>query len=252
MLSEARGILYPNITKPLYSQLHDILVDMMESGEYNAGDVLPGERMLAEMYDISRVTVRKAISHLVDEGYVIRSHGKETRIAKRKLNHNLGPLVGIVEELFNQEGLPVSVEVLHKGYEPGSASVGKKLRLHESCKNQVFAFSRVIRKNDQPLAVNYSFVPYDMGRLVDSLDLTKDKVFTYLEHCGYNLSYGEQEITADLCSKDEAALLNCNPGQPVLVIRRTSFLENGWPVLYEKTVYRGDAYQYSIRLQRKL
>ena len=78
---EAKGTLYPN--KPLYMQLRDIFADLIDSGELVPGDVLPGERKLAEMYDISRVTVRKCIGYLVDEGYVAKSQGKETRIIKR-------------------------------------------------------------------------------------------------------------------------------------------------------------------------
>lgn len=252
MFSEAKGILYPNITKPLYLQLRDILVDLIESGELAPGDELPGERTLAEMYDISRVTVRKCISGMVDEDYVIRNQGKETTVAKKKIIHNLGPLVGIVEELFNKEGVSVAVEVVHKGYEMPPPTVRKRLQLSESNKAHIYAFSRVLKKNGQPLAINYSFVPYAIGKIVDSLDLTKDKVFAYLENCGYNLSYGEQEISANLCTKEEAGYLKYDAGQPVLILRRTTYLENGFPILYEKTIYRGDDYQYNIRLQRKL
>lgn len=252
MLKEAKGVLYPNITKPLYLQLREILVDLIESGELAPGDVLPGERALAEMYDISRVTVRRCISNLVDEGYVVRSHGKETAVAKRKINHHLGILAGIVEELFSTEGITVTVKVIHKGNETASTNVRKRLKLSDANKAQVYGFTRVLHKNGQPLAINYSFVPYDIGKIVDSLDLSKDKVFSYLENCGFNISYGEQEITSSLCTKEEAHYLSYEVGQPVLVIRRTTFLENGYPILYEKTVYRGDDYQYSIRLQRKL
>jgi GntR family transcriptional regulator len=252
MLAEIKGVLYPNITKPLYMQLRDLLVDRIESGECSPGDALPGERDLAELYDISRVTVRKCISLMMDEGYVVRSHGKVTRVAQRKPNHNLGPLLGIVEELFSREGDSVSIEVLHKGYDRGSETVRERLRVEDSSKSPVYAFSRLIRKDSEPIALNYSFVPHEIGKIVDSLDLTKDKVFSYLEQCGYNLSYGEQEIIASLSSEEEASLLSGAPGQPVLVIRRTSFLENGYPILYEKTICRGDAYQYCIRLQRKL
>jgi GntR family transcriptional regulator len=252
MFKEAKGVLYPNITKPLYLQLREILVDLIESGELAPGEVLPGERTLAEMYDISRVTVRRCIGNLVEEGYVVRIQGKETAVAKRKINHHLGILSGIVEELFSTEGITVTVKVIHKGSETASTNVRKRLKLNDANKAQVYSFTRVLQKNGQPLAINYSFVPYDIGKIVDSLDLTKDKVFSYLENCGFKISYGEQEITSALCTKDEAGYLGYRVGQPVLVIRRTTFLENGYPILYEKTVYRGDDYQYSIQLQRKL
>lgn len=252
MFTEPRGTLYPNIQKPLYIQLRDILVDMIESGELSPGDVLPGERTLAEMYDISRVTVRKCIGSLVDEGYIIRSHGKQNMVAKKKLNHHLGRLVGIVEELFNTKGIVVTVKVIRKEYDIASPTIKKHLKLNDTNGKNIYTFSRVLYKNGQSLAINHSHVPYDIGKLVDSLDLTKDKVFAYLENCGFNLSYGEQEITSGLCTKEEAGWLNYKIGQPVLVIKRTTFLENGYPILHEKSIFRGDDYQYSIRLQRKI
>jgi GntR family transcriptional regulator len=252
MLSEASRRLYPNINKPLYLQLRDIIVDLIDSGEFSPGDTLPGERALAEMYDISRVTVRKCIASLVDEGYVERRQGKETTVAQKKVVHNLGPLLGIVEELLNNEGFKATVNVIHKGFEAPTSTVRKFLRLGDSNKSQVYAFSRVLEKNGKPLAINHSYVPYDIGKIVDSLDLSKDKVFAYLENCGYNLSYGEQEITSSLCTREESTYLKYDAGRPVLVIRRTTYLENGFPILYEKTIYRGDEYQYNIRLQRKI
>jgi len=252
MFQESRTKIYPNIGKPLYRQLRDALVGQIESGELTEGDALPGERVLAEMYDISRVTVRKCIGELVEEGYFVRSQGKETVVAQRKVNHHLGRLVGSVEEMLGAEGLAASVRVVEKRFIEAPVSVRQRLKIAESDQPTVYAFSRTILGAGEPFAVNYSFVPFEIGKIVDPLDLTTAKVFPYLETCGYNLSYGEQEITAALCSEAESAHLSYDAGKPVLVIRRTTYLENGYPILYEKTVYRGDRYKYSIRLQRKL
>lgn len=252
MFEEARGIIYPNITKPLYLQLKDILIDIMESGDLSPGDTLPAERTLGEMYDISRVTVRKCINELVREGYLVRSHGKKTAVAQRKVDHHLGRLVGSVEEFLSTEGSQATIRVIHKAFEEGSVSVRKHLKIDEMMSSQVYAFTRAIIQDRKPIAINYSFVPYDVGKIVESLDLTSAKVFVCLENSGYNLSYGEQEITSALCTKDIAGVLEYDAGLPVLVIRRTTYLDNGYPLLYEKTVYRGDKYQYSIRLQRKI
>ena len=252
ILKESGGTLYPNITKPLYLQLKDILVNMIETGALEPGDELPGERVLAELYDVSRVTVRKCIGGMVDEGLLIRSHGKETRVAQRRVSHRLGVLMGIVEELANTEGVVMGVTVLKHEFVPATPTVRRHLKLPENSTLPVYSFSRVLSKNNKPLAVNHSFVPYDIGKMVDALDLTRDKVFAHLESCGYNLSYGEQEIASGICNKEEAEVLRYQAGQPVLVIKRTTYLENGYPILYEKTIYRGDDYQYSIRLQRRL
>lgn len=252
MFKEAKGIIYPSISKPIYLQLRDILVDMINVGELAPGDPLPGERTLAELYDISRVTVRKSIGALVDEGYLERSHGKETTVAHRRINHHLGRLVGSIEEFLGDQQQGFAIEVLQKSFQEGSLSARHHLKLTEKGKDPIYAFTRRIIQNGQPIAINFSFVPSDIGKLIDALDLTTARVFAFLESYGYNLAYGEQEISAAICSAEEAAMLQYEPGKAMLVIRRTSYLEDGYPLLYEKTIYRGDNYQYSIRLQRKL
>jgi GntR family transcriptional regulator len=215
------------------------------------GDALPGERTLAEMYDISRVTVRKCIGALVNEGYLTRGQGKETRVVERKIDHHLGRLVGSVEEFLLDDEYRATIEVVSKGFTPGSGALRRYLEI-KGDDALIYAFARRIISNGQVLAVNYSFVPQDIGKIVDALDLTQARVFSALENGGFNLSYGKQTIRAASCQADEAALLQYAIGLPVLVIRRTSYLEDGYPLLYEKTVYRGDNYQYSITLRRNL
>lgn len=241
-------MIYHGIMKPLYLQIRDILVEQIETEQLLPGDVLPGERVLAEMYDVSRVTIRKSIGIMVEEGYLIRTRGKGTTVASRKVNHRLGALMGVAEELseFNNT---VEIQVLNKGYGQASPDVRKYLNLPKN--SEMYEFSRLILKDNKPLILNRSYVSYDIGRLVENLDLKSDKVFKHLENCGYKVSYAEQVITAGVCTEEEAELLKYKVGSPALIMKRTTFLESGYPILYEKSIYRGDAYQYSIKLLRK-
>jgi GntR family transcriptional regulator len=109
-------MIYHGITKLLYLQVRDILVEQIESGKLAPGDALPGERTLAEMYDVSRVTIRKCIGNMVEEGYLIRNRGKETVVASRKTSHRLGSLLGVAEEL-SEINDTVEIQVIQKGYE---------------------------------------------------------------------------------------------------------------------------------------
>lgn len=240
-------MIYHGINKLLYLQVRDELVDQIESGKLSPGDAIPGERTLAEMFDVSRVTIRKCIGNMVEEGYLIRQRGKETVVASRKVNHRLGALLGIAEEL--SEDSFIETKVLHKGYEKITSDIRKHLKTEDDL--PIYAFSRLMLKDKKPLVINYSYVCNDIGKRVETLDLESDKVFAYLESCGYNVSYAEQVITAGICNKKEAELLDYKVGAPALVIKRTTFLENGYPILYEKSIYRGDEYQYSIKLLRK-
>ena len=243
-------MIYHGIKKPLYLQMRDMLVEQIESGELSPGDSLPGERKLAEMYDVSRVVIRKCIALMVEEGYLVRNRGKNTTVADPKVSHRLGELIGIAEELYEADNT-IEVKVLSKGYTKMTSDVKKYLKPDDD-DSKMYEFSRLVLRDNQPIVLNYSYVVPSIGRLVETLDLKNDKVFQYLENCGYNISYAEQVISAGICNRTEARLLDYNVGYSTLVIKRTSFLENGYPILYEKSIYRGDKYQYSIKLLRKL
>ena len=241
--------IYPNSNRPLYLQLRDILVDQIEKGKLEAGESIPGERTLAELYNVSRVTVRKSIGSMVEDGYLIREHGKETTVADRKLNHHLGVLVGVAEELA-ASGETVTAQCFFSGYIDGIPKVNRYLELEEE--SELFAFYRVMCVEEQPYVVNYSYVPPHIGKILDNLDFNTAKIFQLLEQCGYKLEYGEQTITAGLCSAEEAGHLDYKEGNAVLVMKRNTFLESSQPILYERSIFRGDVYQYSVKLNRKL
>ena len=246
---EKKKDLYHNINRPLYLQLKDILIEQIKAGELQPGDMIPGERKLAEIYDISRVTVRKCIAYMVEEGYLIRKQGKDTVIADRKINHRLGLLLGIAEELSETEQ-NVQIRELRQGYTIPPTKVADALNLDENF--QVFFFDRIVYSEGKPVILNYSYVSPRIGKMLEGMNFNTARVFIHLEHCGYNLSYAEQNITAGLCRKEESQYLEYEQGQPVLIITRTTYVETGVPILYEKSVYRGDAYQYSVKLYRKL
>ena len=74
---------------PLYQQIENDIKEKIASGEYQAGQMLPSENKYCEMYKVSRVTVRNAITDLVDEGILIRKHGKGTFVENQKIQHNM-------------------------------------------------------------------------------------------------------------------------------------------------------------------
>lgn len=240
-------MIYNRVAEPLYLQLKTQLVEQIESGKYSVGDVMPGERTLADMYNMSRVTVRKCIELLAEEGYVTRVEGKRIIVNSRTIRHRLGDLLAIKEELL-QLGKTVQVIELYKGYEPVQYEARKSLDLGDF--DQVYVFVRLFLVENKPILVNYSYISPDKSKLIEAMDLNKVVIFSHLENCGFKISYAEHEINADICTLREEKYLNYAAGLPTLVRKRTTYLEGGYPILYDKCIYRGDSYQYSIKLHR--
>lgn len=241
-------MLYANSSKPLYEQIKEILINKIRMQELNPGDPIPGERKLAEMYNVSRVTIRKVIDDLADDGILIKQHGKETRVSELKIENTLGKLLGVVEEL-EQKNLNISIKILETAFKPVTPIIKKKLNLNAFDK-KMFVFSRLVYTNNEPLLLNHSYTNENIGYLLKDIDLTRDFVFSHLEHLGYNIATANQIISAeladDLCSK----YLNCPVGSPVLKISRTTYVKGQLPILYETSIYRSNMYQYNVQLQR--
>lgn len=240
-------MVYNGAAKPLYLQLKALLEEQIESGKYSEGHELPGERVLSKEYNVSRVTVRKCIEALAEEGFVTRIEGKRTIVNNRRINHRLGDLLGIREELL-QISKEVKVVELYKGYEPMQYEVRKSLDL--GAFTQVYTFVRLFLVENNPIMVNYSYISPDKSKLIDVTDLSKVVIFSHLENCGYKLTYAEQEISVGIGGTNEEKYLDYAAGLPVLIRKRTTYLEGGYPILYDKCVYRGDSYGYSIKLAR--
>jgi len=242
-------ILYQGSAKPLYEQLKDIIIQKIESGELKPGICMPGERQLAETYNVSRVTIRQAIGELVNDGFLTRHHGKGTFIASRKLVHNLGRLIGVAEELA-QENLTVDCKVICKEFGQSTVEIQRNLGLGSG--DNVYKITRLMITQGAPLVVNDTYMPENVGYIVDAFDLSHDIIYPIIERSGYKLSYAEQRISADKASPDEAKLLEYKVGAPVLVMKRTTYVESGQAITFERSVYRPDRYEYRIDLKRSL
>lgn len=240
-------MLYPGSAKPLYEQLKDILKQKIMAGELKPGEALPGERQLMDTYGVSRVTVRQAISELVNEGLLYRHHGKGTFVAPKRIERPLARLLGVAEELA-LEGMQIEIKVIKTGAVDPTLEIRKELQLPDG--ETVFLVTRLIVAEQQPLLLDRSYFPPTIGQLLQNMDLSRDLIYTQLELYGYKIYNAEQRISAGRASREEATYLKCKIGSPMLVVKRTTYVEGGLPIAFSHTIYRGDRYEYRVNLQR--
>lgn len=240
-------MLYPGSAKPLYEQLKDIIKQKIASGEFEPGEALPGERQLMDTYGVSRVTVRQAIGELVNEGLLYRQHGKGTFVAPKRIERPLARLLGVAEEL-TLEGLEVEIKVIKTVIQESTPEIRQELQLAEG--EPVFCVARLITAAQQPLLLDQSYFPQAIGQLLQNTDLSRDLIYTQLELYGYKISNGKQRISAGRASREEARYLQCKLGSPVLIVKRTTYVEGGLPIDFSLAIYRGDRYEYHVSLQR--
>lgn len=241
-------MLYPNVSKPLYEQLKQVIRDAIRSGLYRPDEAIPGERQLMEIHRVSRMTVRQAIGDLVNEGILYRRHGSGTFVSPRQPEWPLVKLYGLVEELKFAGHEPTVTLIDTYDQEP-SAEAKRELQLGEEVR--VFVYLRLISVGGKPILLTRSHISHDTRGLFENLNINiaKEVIYEQLETCGYQISHAVQSVTAALPTTEEAKFLECDTTEPVLVLRRTTYLSGGYPVIYTRALYTRD-YAYTIRLSR--
>ncbi len=233
---------------PLYTQIKGILRDRILDGTYHAHQQMPSESELMSIFGVSRITVRQALGDLQKEGLIFKIHGKGTYVSKPKAFQNIAELQGFGEAM-SRMGYETFSRVVSLKRLPADATVGAKLGVSPS--EEVVELRRVRYLNRAPISLDVTYVPKAIGERLAKEDLAHRDVFLILEN-DYGLALGEADLQIEAMLADDylAHQLQVEEGAPVLRIERLTMTSDGKPIDYEHLYYRGDAFQYRMRIKR--
>lgn len=226
---------------PLYIRFQRALRTAIEEHAWPANDALPAERELASLFSLSRVTVRKAIDGLVDEGLLTRRQGAGTFVAGR-VEKSFAQLSSFTEDM-RARGRTVSSEWLNRSQ--GAVTPSESLMLGLSPGTPVFRFHRIRYADESPMALEYSTIP---AFCLKSADSVKSSLYTALQETGYRPARALQRLRAVNFSCEQAQLLGVAEGAAGLLIERRGFAADGRTVEITQSYYRGDAYDFVAEL----
>lgn len=224
-----------------YVRLRQAMRATLESGDLQPGQMLPGERELAQRLSLSRVTVRKAIAGLVDDGVLIQRHGAGTFVAERIVK-SFSRLTGFTDDL-RARGLKPRVRFLDRSI--GEVSPAEALALHLSPGARVVRLRRLRYADDKPLALEDTAVPQTVLR---DPKMVRQSLYDALEKLGCRPVRALQRLRAVALDEAQAKLLDLPVGSPALAIERRAFLADGRVVEFTTSIYRGDAYDFVAEL----
>ena len=241
-------MVYAGNGKALFMQVKDMILQWIDTGELKPNDRLPSERVLSEKYRISRVTVRYALNDLIQMGAITKRHGKGYFVAlPRKFEYRLDSLLGFFEE-FAIKKMKCEISCFRKEFINPPEEVRAAFEMHNN--EKVFLLSRLIIVENEPLAIDYSYLPINVARLLDGMDLNNSILYKIFEKNNYKLTTADQWISAEKPTSDEAKMLGKKPSEPALVIYRKTKVEGDAVLDYSRTIYRADRYQYFVTLKR--
>lgn len=240
--SKVEGI-DPRSPVPKYFQLRDILMELI-STELAVDDPIPSERELNRRFNLSRMTVRQAIDHLVSEGRLYRVPGKGTFVARPKIEMPLR-LASFTEDMRARGMSPGSQDLARRTINAGQ-HLGKLLGLAPD--ELVYVLERLRLADGVPMAIERCHVPAKLAPGLLTKDLTSRSLYTVFEDdYGIILDAGEQTIEAVNTDPADARVLGIPVGSAVLQLGRRSF-SGGVPIEYVVATYRGDRYQLRVAL----
>jgi GntR family transcriptional regulator len=228
-------------SQPLYQQLQRVLRDAIEKRVLGPDDALPAERELATLLNVSRITVRKAIDGLVEEGLLVRRQGSGNFVCAR-VEKNFAKLTSFSEDMRARGRTPKSVWLKRAA---GTVTPEEALTLRLSPGTPVYRFHRIRYADDAPMAIEYATVVASALPSLESVDMS---LYEALEASGNRPTRALQRLRAVLLTADQASLLKTVEGTAGLLVERLGSLPDGRAVEFSQSYYRGDTYDFVAEL----
>ncbi len=235
---------------PLYERIKGALREGIVSGLYAPASLLPSEAALGAQFGASRITVRQALADLQNEGLIYRRHGKGSFVSQPKAFQNVTALQGFAEAMSAQ-GHAIRNRVQKLQTVPAPTDVALALQLAPG--TPVTELHRVRLVDQLLVSLEVTWLPEALGSIVARADLATRDVFLVLEQdAGVALGHATLAIDAALADHAAAAALETGAGAPLLRVERLTHDAHGTPIDFERLHFRGDAFQYRLRLDRQV
>ena len=227
---------------PLYHQVESNLRRLIESGELPPGTTVPPENVLTERYDVSRHTIRKAMSRLANDNLIERSAGRGTFVAP-EADQSRFYLDRSFTEQMAEMGRVASSRVLDS--KTGTIDDEAPEILQSRSGAPCLSLSRLRLGDDEPIGIQHHTVITEECPGLEQHDFSSQSLYDLLAH-EYDLRIGEIQhtITAAVADERQAELLEISLGDPLLVVHTAAFLDSGTVIEHTTSYYRADRYVY--------
>lgn len=236
---------------PIYHQIRRTIKHAILDKQYGPNDRIPPEHDLAKQFDVNRMTIRQALSSLVDEGLLVRKRGEGTFVTNNEeliqamsLKH-----IGMTNELLLPMMKSKTLTVEKTEVEP-IPLVREKLELSRNDKHIVrIKRDRLVPEGFRAFTINY--LPLDIGRQIDEDALFKKPLLKIMEDdLKINFIEAFQTIEVSFADEETASHLDILPGNPTLFTERIMYAEKGKPVEMVNTIYKANSYKCCLSLKK--
>lgn len=234
--------------KPYYRQISDWIRSQIDAGELKSNEKLPSENELCRLFDVSRVTVRRALQTLENDQLIYRCQGVGSFVSDHRTHQSFASLRDFNEELAGS-GLHPSARVVSCSQVKAAHEVSSYLNLRED--SFVLEVKRVRLGDQQPIAFDITWLPVFYGQLIESRDL-KEKTIVQILEKEYEIPIvkGCSRIEAVTAAAHIAGHLKVPKTSSLLLMNKIAYSLGDKPVYFQKRFYRTDRMVFEIRTER--
>lgn len=232
---------------PKYYLVKKAIVENIENEIYQDNEPIPSEKKLMESYQVSRITVRKAIEELVAEGYLYKIQGKGTYVKTDEGSSNLFAITSCTEDV-KRLGMTPSKKTVICRLTDATAKTAKALEISHD--DKVSMVGRILYADKEPLNYTVTYLPEKIFPNITDYDLEKDSLYRIIfEEYGVKITKARRTIEAILAKDETAHYLEIPNDSPVILFRCITYgIVNGREIPIEKfkCYYRTDKFKFYI------
>ena len=228
-------------SSPLYHQLMQRISDDIEKGTYPIGSRIPPEHELEETYQVSRVTVRRALSELTAEGLLERKQGKGTFVSAPRISQDLKSIHSF-HDSCRQNGVRPTTRVIHVMEVPADSADIADLAVREG--DRVVETLRVRSADGEPVVLEKNH--FSMGYAYLENENLNGSLYNVLRDYGVEPRQATHDISLSYATEAQAKLLNVAPGSPLMRLREVVYDQRGRVLHNSVQLIRGDRFVFRI------
>jgi len=230
----------------LYVQIFSILKGKIEKGEWQTGEQIPTEDELCRTYDVSKATVRIAISELARDGFLRRWQGKGTFVANPVSHIGMAMKTRLTEDMFG-EGVNARKELVFKGVKEPSGEIRAILKADED----VYCIMCRRLVEEMPACLEESFVPMGLFPGIQDEDICNSSFYDLVQKMAVKrVSKVIQNIEMSELTGETAGMLGISEGTPALLLHRLLVCADGNPLAYTRISGSGKKYRIQTEFER--
>lgn len=227
----------------LYEEIKAGIKELIIINNLKAGQKIPTESDLCESFNVSRITIRRAIKELVEEGVIEVVRGKGTFVKSPKKNLHLLNLKGFTEGLSNV-GNHIEKEILSMRIVRDEPKISKVF-LYEQI--EILELVRIVKDKDGAFSVDYSYLPLSLYPEIETFLTNNVSTFKLIrEKYKVKFSKVKKEIEYIQPSPDICEYLGITKTSPVILVKKTIYGYDHAPVHYSEYYLLGDRVKFYI------